>query len=103
MLEPPALRRVRDRIARPDGGWGPVRAALDGGGFRLIGESLKRVPKEHSADHPHGEDLRRKTFGAGRQVDPTLPQDALVDQIVGAWRAGWPLMAFLGRALELPL
>lgn len=103
MLEPPQLAAVRGRIAAADGGWGPVRAALDHGGFRFIGESLARVPKGFPADHPHAEDLKRKTFGAGRPVDATLPLPALVDAIDDAFRAGLPLLGFLCEALDLPL
>lgn len=103
MLEPPQLARVRDRIAAVDGGWGPVRAGLDRGGFRFIGESLARVPKGFPADHPHGEDLKRKTFGAGRPVDPRLPLPKLVAAIDASFREAMPLMGFLCEALDLPL
>lgn len=103
MLDPPSLAKVRDRIAAADGGWGKARAALDRGGFRFIGDSLKKVPKGYPPEHPHAEDLKRKTFGAGRPVDPKLPLPALCDQVESSWRAGWPLMTFLCAALDLDL
>jgi uncharacterized protein (TIGR02453 family) len=102
MLEPDQLQRVRERIAAADGGWAEVRTALDGGGFRFIGEALKRVPKGFPPDHPYGEDLKRKTFGAGRPFDPRLAPDALADAVEAAFREGFPLVRFLCGAMGLP-
>ncbi len=102
MLEPPELLKVRTRISEGRD-WAGVRAALDASGFRFIGEALKRVPRGFPADHPHAAHLCRKTFGVGRSVDVTLPQDQLVDAVTAAWRAGWPLMQFTCAALGVPL
>jgi uncharacterized protein (DUF2461 family) len=61
------------------------------------------IGKEFPADHPFGEDLRRKTFGAGRPVDPTLPLPALCAAVEAGFRDGWPLMVFLCDSLALSL
>ncbi len=102
MLEPAPLAAVRTRIAE-DIEWGGVRKALDGGGFRWIGDSLKRVPKGFPPEHPFADDLCRKTYGAGRPVDVTLPAGKLADAVADGWRVGWPLMAFLCKAMGVPL
>lgn len=102
MLEPPKLKQVREAVAEPASGWGTVRAGLDRDGFGFLGESLVRVPRPWPADHPHAEDLRRKTFAAGRPIDPALPEERLLEVVEAGFRAGLPLVRFLCAALDLP-
>ncbi len=65
---------------------------------------LRKVAKGNGSSvsriHPG---LCRTTFGAGRTVDVTLPQDQLVDAVSAAWRDAWPLMRLTCAALGLAL
>jgi uncharacterized protein (TIGR02453 family) len=101
MLEPAELQQVRQGVMGE--AWPPLRQALEEGGFHFIGEGLKKVPRGYPAEHPMAEDLKRKTFAVGQALEPTLPLEALVEQVEERWRRGWPLVAFLCAQLGLPL
>ena len=71
--------------------------------FRLGGDSLKRPPREHDADHPLVEDLKRKDFIAITELsekDVTSP--GALKTVADRCRAGGPFVHFLCDALGAP-
>lgn len=75
-----------------------VLADLQGAGFEVQGERLKRVPKEH-ADAPRQELLTLKTLFAAQQHPPApwLHTPEAKDVVVRAWRQLGPLNAWLAQ------
>ena len=101
----PQLEQIREAIDADPKGWAaaahgkPFRSAWSG----LEGEALKRVPAPWDADHPHGDDLRRKDFTAfSRWPASAATRAGFVDRLVAQWQASDALMGFLCRATGLP-
>lgn len=102
--EPRALRQVRDAIVDDPRAW---KRALGGKAFRakcaLGGDVLTRAPKGYDPDHPLIDDLKRKDFIA---YVPFTEEQAVSSsfqrQVVEAFRAMKPFMAFLTRAVGAP-
>jgi uncharacterized protein (TIGR02453 family) len=101
----PQLLQIREAIDSDPDGWA---AAAHGGAFTkawggLDGEALKRVPKPWDAEHPHGDDLRRKDFTAfARWKAGAATRAGFAGRLADQWRASDPLMAFLCGATGLP-
>lgn len=96
MPEPTVAMQIRTAIAANPAGW---IAARDGAGGLGAGESLVRVPKPWTAEHPLAEDLRRKSFIAAvnfTDADVTSPDFAR--SVVAAAARIAPLVAFLAGA-----
>ena len=103
MPEPAALAQVRRAIADKPKDWSNVRAAIAPTFDKIEGESLSRPPKGFDADHPHIEDLKRKSFFVIRHGAEKLAQSpALVDEAMAAFAAAKPFMAFLCKATGAP-
>jgi len=110
MWRPPsdALRAIRARIDTEPDAWSAVAndPGLSGGpsGMRLSeGDPLKRPPRGYDKDHPHVEDLKRRSFLA---MGPLTADDVLADdfpeRVTTRFRATLPLMRFLCDALDQP-
>ena len=71
--------------------------------FELVGESLKRPPRDFPADHPLVEDLKRKDLLGLRDLEE---QDVLdpqfIDRVATSFTAARPFMRFLCDALTVP-
>lgn len=101
----PVLGQIRDRIVEQPENW---RKAVAGKAFvehfgSIDGDSLKRPPRGYEADHPHIDDLKRKSLYAMRPVtkkQAMSPQ--FIDEIAEGFRILSPLMAFLTSAVKLP-
>jgi len=101
----PVLGKIRDAIVDNPNSWKKIVSNKTfkkrfGG---VHGDGLQRPPRGFAADHPHIEDLKRKTFFAMQSVDPELalsPQ--FITEVTGAFKAASPLMEFLTTSLELP-
>ena len=91
-------RRLRAAVAedRPGRALATVLRGLEGAGFEVDGERLKRVPKEH-ADAPRQELLTLKTLVASQRHPPArwLHGPQLLDRVSTAWRAVRPLNDWL--------
>ena len=62
MPDTPALNRVRDAIVADPAAWKRITSARKFAPlFVNMGESLKRPPQGYDPDHPHVEDLKRKS------------------------------------------
>jgi uncharacterized protein (TIGR02453 family) len=101
----PELEQIRDAIDADSDGWA---AAAHGSAFSkawggLDGDALKRVPKPWSAEHPNGDDLRRKDFTAfARWKSSAATRSGFAARLVEQWQSSEPLMGFLCRATGLP-
>ncbi len=105
MPPPDALAQIREAIKARPKAWSKVlndkRFAETFGG--ITGNALTRPPRGYSADDPHIEDIKRKSFFA---VHTASMADAhskhFVDDVEETFAASAPLMAFLAKALGVP-
>jgi uncharacterized protein (TIGR02453 family) len=102
MPDTPTLNRIRDAIVADPRSW--KRLVEDPGfapAFTLMGDALKRAPQGYDANHPHVEDLKRKsyvwhvTFNEAEVCAPDF-----MDRFVDACRTAAPFTRFLARALD---
>ncbi|MGD2064657.1 MAG: DUF2461 domain-containing protein [Nitrospirota bacterium] len=100
----PALEQMRAAIvARPEA-WSrviedPELSSHFGG---IEGESLKRPPKGIDADHPHIEDLKRKSHFVLKDVAPSrVLRPAFLDDVEETFTRASPLMRLLTEAVGL--
>lgn len=100
---PPALAKVRDRIASDPKGWKKVLEAKSiTGTFGGLsdGDSLSRPPKGYPADHPFIEDLKRKSFYVMRTSDEKAAASSrFLDQVAKTFAAAAPVMRYLCEAV----
>jgi uncharacterized protein (TIGR02453 family) len=97
--EPPALRKIRDRIVARPADWGRVV----GDAIEIEGESYVRVPAGYDAEHQYRDDLRRKDFFALRALpDKAISSPDFGKKFESACRELDPLNRFLAAALDVP-
>ena len=95
----PTLLRIREAIARDQGGW----RAASAGDFRLAGDSLKRAPAGFDPEHPLIEDLKRKDFiGVVNLTQKDVCARGFVERFAGTCREMSPLVRFLCAAVDAP-
>jgi uncharacterized protein (TIGR02453 family) len=105
MPAPDALGQIRETIRTRPKEWSKVlgdkRFKATFGG--ISGGGLTRPPRGYSADDPHIEDIKRKSFFA---MHVSSPADArskhFVEDVEKAFADSAPLMAFLSKALGVP-
>jgi uncharacterized protein (TIGR02453 family) len=101
----PELAKIRHAIADRPEAW---QAMLNDAGFRahfdgLHGDGLKRAPQGFAGDHPHIEDIKRKSFFALRSATPEDAQKTdFADHVATTFRAATPLMRFICDAVDVP-
>ncbi|GAA1856903.1 DUF2461 domain-containing protein [Myceligenerans crystallogenes] len=95
------LTRLRRAVALDTVGPDLVAAvgAVTAAGLTVDGERLRRVPPGFDKEHPRGDLLRHKTLTCGRDLGSPdwLTTPRAKDEIVTAWRAMEPLVAWLER------
>jgi uncharacterized protein (TIGR02453 family) len=101
MPEPPALYRIRKRIAEDHDAFRALVTARPlqaiGG---LQGETLSRVPKGFLSSHPAAEYLKHKQFLAYQEWPPELMATAeFWPAVLKTFRAIAPLVAYLNDAI----
>ena len=71
--------------------------------FVLVGDSLKKPPRDCPADHPLIEDLKRTDYVAFRDLKAgdVFGEDFL-DRVAESFAAGRSFIRFLCEALDLP-
>ena len=77
-----------------------LQAVLDAlGGWELMGERLKRLPKPYSPDHPRADLLLHKSLAAGLRLEPAewLHTPECRERVAAAWRQVQPLNAWLAQ------
>ena len=105
MPEPPALLKIRERIAGKPALW---KKTVEDKGFvkafgGIEGEQLTRPPRGFDPEHPFIGDIRRKSFVAG--ADGTVKQvqsAAFVQEVADGFKKIAPLVRFLCDALAVP-
>jgi uncharacterized protein (TIGR02453 family) len=103
--DPPTLARLRDAIVAQPDRWAAIKAELDLSGMpcAMADGMLKRVPPGYPKDHPHAEDLKRKSHAASvrfTEADATAPD--FLERYAAACRRAAPVMAFLCEAVGVP-
>lgn len=99
----PRLGRIRDAIADNPRAWAQVVSApavRQAGGVQ--GDSLKRPPRGFDAEHPHIEDLKKKSFYVMTEAPAEdALEPAFLEQVDRAFRRAAPLNRFICDALGL--
>lgn len=101
----PVLAKIRDHIVDNPSSWKTITANRS---FRkrfggVHGDGLVRPPRGYAADHPHIEDLKRKTFFAIQHTSPAQAMSPdFINEVSAAFRSASPLMEFLTDSVELP-
>lgn len=93
------LRRVRDYVAEH---WQELEELLEESGLEMLGEKLRRVPREYDPDHPAGEYLKHKSwlFIADIPDEALTSFDEYIALVSGYIDRMEPLRRFFQRALE---
>jgi uncharacterized protein (TIGR02453 family) len=100
-----SLQQIRQAILeRPEHWKRAVRAkTFRQRSWALVGDSLKRPPRDCPADHPLIEDLKRTDYVALRDVQKSdVLGDDFMDRVAESFTAGRALMRFLCEAMSLP-
>jgi len=94
---PDLAKKVRDVIAGDVAGWRRiVQAPKFRSTFRLMGDSLKRVPAGYDPDSPVAEDLKRKDFIFGSDLtDRQVTSKELLALVVERCKTAMPFMRLL--------
>ena len=102
MPAPPLLNAVRARIAEQPAAWKKAVAApslVETFGGLGDGHPLARAPKGFAPDHPHIDDLRKRSFFVtvdATEADAAKP--AFLGDVAEAFMAAKPVMRFLTQA-----
>lgn len=101
--EPDALLAIRRRIVERPSEWAKVKnGTAFKNAWKIGGDSLARPPKGFDPEHPHVEDLKRKSHTASAALTPAELGDAdLAKKIGRRLAAASDYMKFLCTALEL--
>lgn len=98
--EPGRLAAFRDAIVHDRHGPELERlvADLESAGWERGGDRLKTSPRGFDADHPRIDLLRHKSLTLGRLYgfEPYIHTAELLDHVRADWRAGTPLLDWLG-------
>ena len=100
----PILNKVRDTIDRKQHEWKKIKEFIQTSENikTMEGDSLKRPPQGFSADHPYIDDLKLKTFFAGRNLkNGEVTSTGFTELIVSTFQDLVPLMRFINDALGL--
>ncbi len=105
MPQPDTLLTIREAIRDKPKAWDKVledkRFGEAFGG--VSGDGLTRPPRGFSADDPHIEDIKRKSYFAMCGSSQRAAQSkTFVDEVEEAFAASTPMMAFLAKALGVP-
>ena len=100
-----ALFKIRMAIAEKEQQWDQVihDKEMKKQYAEVSGESLIRPPRGFSAEHPHIEHLKRKTFFVTKPLQAQqLYSGSFVQEVETLFEAASPLMRFLTEAVDLP-
>jgi uncharacterized protein (TIGR02453 family) len=100
----PILNKIRDAIDKKQDEWMGVKRFIEKSEYASYypGESLKRPPSGFPADHPLIDDLKQKTFFAGRAfTNKEVTSSKFIDLVEKTFHDLGPLMRFINEALGL--
>jgi uncharacterized protein (TIGR02453 family) len=100
---PDALATIRLAIDENPAAWRRAKGAKSfRENYELVGDSLKRPPRDYAADHPLLEDLKRKDhLGLCRLDHEDLFDPRIVEHTAAVFRAANSYMGFLCKALSV--
>ena len=93
------LRRVRDYIADT---WEELDELIEESGLTLVGEKLKKVPRDFESNHPAGEYLKHKSwiFIENIPSEALENDDRYMEAVCALMDRMEPLRRYFQRALE---
>jgi len=101
----PILNKIREAIVEKPDQWKKItqgKAFLNRFG-ELKGDGLIRPPRGYDANHPHIEDLKRKTLFVMQKVTQEQAMSKkFLTEVNTAFKAASPFMEFLTKSVELP-
>jgi uncharacterized protein (TIGR02453 family) len=107
MPDPPVLDAIRQRIVSDPSGYGAI---VNDPKFKKTftrddhGESLKKAPKGYPADHPHVDDLKRKSHLASAELTRADVLSAQLDAVIAdRLNQGRPYLKWLCEAVGAEL
>ena len=94
------LRRAREYVAE---NWEELEELLEESGLTLLGEKLKRTPRDYEPDHPAAEYLKHKSWIFIEDIDDSelLDFDSYIAKIGAMIDRMEPLRRYFNRALEM--
>ncbi len=99
------LNKIRDTIVDNPQEWKRIKTnrsikALCGG---IRGDGLVRPPRGFDPEHPHIEDLKRKSFFAMRhEKSKFMFENNFVDEVEATFKATKPLMKYICFSMDIP-
>ena len=99
------LYKIREAIVENPEQWKKIK---QGKSFRkrfgdIRGDGLIKAPRGFDAEHPHIEDLKRKTLFVMQEVTPGFAMSAgFIREVTAAFKSASPFMEFLTKAIKLP-
>lgn len=105
--ETAVARSIRQAINDDPAGWGKAAHSKSFRDGWEIGDHdddrLKRVPKELDDDHPYPDDLRLRSFIAGRSLTQKLITSGdFADELLKSFKTAGPYTRFLCEAVGVP-
>ena len=100
----PVIGKIRDAIDKNQDEWVAVKKFLDKSEYVSYypNEGLKRPPRGFEADHPLIDDLKQKTFFAGRNLkNGEVASPDFIDIVDNVFQDLVPMMRFINEALGL--
>lgn len=98
------LFKIRNTIVDNPNEWNRIKSNskvknLFGG---IKGDGLKRPPRGFDPEHPHIEDLKRKSFFVMRNEKPDIIlKEGFIDEVEATFKAAKPLMEYICYAQEV--
>jgi uncharacterized protein (TIGR02453 family) len=101
--EPPVLKKLREFLSdNPDAWKRATRSKAFQDRYAWWGESLTRPPRGFDANHELIEDLKRKNFAAGQDLDEAMAcSTELLPFVVDSFKRLAPMVDYLCAAQEL--
>jgi uncharacterized protein (TIGR02453 family) len=105
--EAKVARKIRERINDDPAGWGDAAHSRAFTSEWAIGDEdddrLKRVPKEFDEDHPYPDDLRMKSFTAGKRITQKAVTSATFgEDTLKSFKVAAPYTRFLCESIGVP-
>jgi len=100
----PVLNKIRTSIEDHSDEWTKIVTSKKvTRRFSMEGDRLKRPPRGFDPDHPHIEDMKRKSFFLMQKVDsPLILEPEFLEEAEHAFKDAAPLMEFITKAMGLP-
>ena len=101
----PILEKIRSTIVENPNAWKRITSnpTFKKRFGNIEGEALKRPPRGYDKNHPHIEDLKRKSFFVIQRVTPKVAQSPrLIQEVDRAFRCAGPFLKYINFSMGLP-